>query len=303
MKKILLIVAMLSIMLFSYGTANAMLGVVDDVPGTDVVFPIICEKGGTMNTLYAVAEVWDWAATADLVVYDRSSVWVYDDWVEWTESDVLVGDCQSLIAGMSPIQKAALEVSIGGRTYYVGYLVFYNWNFPGYDQFISWVYLVDLMKGFASGFNGYQAEGMLTGGLCEYDLLGGFTVCQSAVALFPRYLLMNNKTETWNWWILIYGDNDSNRYLAGWICNEEEYCISLNIPVPKELNIIDVEPYIPLVLHAGYPKAGFGWFLNAEADYDNTVYGFSYQRAEGTSVAGTWDVIHPIHGWYFDTWW
>lgn len=303
MKRFLIFAVMLSIALFSYGTANAVLGVVDDVPGTDVVVPIICEKGATMNTLWAIADTFGTGATADLVVYDSSSQWVYDDIVDWTELDVLPNDCQSLIAGMSPIQQAELETTIDGKTYYVGYVVYYNWDWPS-DQFISWVYLVDLPKGVASGFNGFQAEGYLTSQLCERDSVANVNVCQTAYALFPRYLLMNDKAETWNWWIVMYGDNDAARTLSGFICNEEEDCISLDIAVPHELNIINVGPYLPPVLHpAGYPKAGFGWFANVESDYDNSVYGWSYQRAEGTSLAATWDVMHPIHGVYIPTTW
>jgi len=304
-KRLLVVLGVLSILLCGFGTAHAVFGVVDDVPGTDVVVPIICEKGGTLNTVYAIANVWFAAgATADRVVFDRRSNWVYDDDVSWTEGDVLPQDCQSLVAGMSPMQQTQLETTIGGRTYYVGYVIYFNWNWPDWNQFVSWVYLVDLPKGFASGFNGFQAEGYVTNQLCEWDDANGISWCQTAEALFPRYYIMNNLTETWNWWIVIYGDNDPARILVGYICNEEEDCVSLNIPVPDELNIINVEPYIPAALHpAGYPKAGFAAFSNNESDYDNTVYGFAYQRAEGISLAATWDVIHPIHGVYVPTQW
>lgn len=305
MKRFLILIAMLSVLFLGIGTAHAVLGVVDDVPGTDVVIPIICEKGGTLNTLYALAEVLGDANTADIVVYDVNSNWVYDSTVSLTGFDILPGDCQSLVAGMSAMQQAQLEVTIDphARTYYAGYVVFYNWDTPD-DTFISWVYLVDLIKGFASGFNGYQAEGFVTNQLCEFDWWEWEYVCQTAWGLIPRYYIMNDKTETWNWWIVIYGDNDPTRFLVGYICNEEEDCVSLNIPVPDELNIINVEPYVPAALHpAGYPKAGMGWFINFEADYDNTVYGFAYQRAESDTLSATWDVIHPIHGWYFPTRW
>lgn len=299
MRRILLLIAIVSMVFMFTNTAHAVLGVVDDVPGTDVVFPIICEKGGTLNTLYAIANIFGTGATADLLVFDRKSNMIYDDVAKWTPGDVLSGDCQSLVAGMSAMQKSALEVTIGGKTYYVGYVEFINDHWPDNDQFISWVYLVDLPKGFASGFNGFQAEGYLTDELCEYDSAAGTAVCQVALALFPRYFILNDKPDTSNWWILVYGDNDNNRTLDGMICNEDEHCISLSIRVPNELNIIDVGPYVPAALHSDYPKAGFGWFWNNESDFNNTVYGFSYQRAQGNSVAATWDVIHPIHGWYY----
>lgn len=298
MKRFFSLVALFGLLLLSQGTANAVLGVEDNVPGTDQVTPFICEKGGTLNTLFAVAEVWGNPVTADLVVFDRSSNVIYDDVVDLTEFDVLPMDCQSLVAGMSNAQRTALEVTIGGKTYYAGYLGIFNLDYPDYDQLISWAYLVDLPKGFASGFNGLSFEGYATGQLCEYDSDAGAPVCSYAILFYPRYLLLNDKPDTFNWWIFLYGDNEINRVLTGYICNEEEDCISLSIPVSKELNVVNVSDVLPAALHTGYPKAGFGWLINAEADYDNGAFGWSYQRAQGNSVAGTWDVIHPIHKYY-----
>jgi hypothetical protein len=64
-RSLLIIVAMLSICLFGIGTAYAVTGVADDVPGQDVVFPIICEGTvnasgqpvfGSLNTIWAIAD-------------------------------------------------------------------------------------------------------------------------------------------------------------------------------------------------------------------------------------------------------
>lgn len=298
MKRLVTLVALFTLVLLSYGTAQAVLGVDDNVPGTDLVIPLICEKGGTLNTLYAIGEVWGLPVTADRIVLNSRSEVIYDDVIDLTELDVLAGDCQALVAGMSNAQRSALEVTIGGKTYYVGYMAIVNDNWPDWDELISWSYLVDLPKGFASGFNGLSFEGYVTNQLCEFDSVAWNPVCSTAILFFPRYFILNDKPDTWNWWIFLYGDNDANRVLEGYICNEEEQCISLRIPVSRELNIIDAGTYIPNALHAGYPKAGFGWLINVETDYDNGAFGWAYQRAQGNSVAGTWDVIHPIHKIY-----
>lgn len=316
MKKLVIMLALAAALIIGFqGTSHAVLGVVDDVPGTDVTFPIICEKGGTMNTLWTIADVLYVGASAALYVATVESDIIYDDVVSWTSSDpdALVGDCQSLVAGMSPVQQAALEMTIGGRDYYVGYAIFMNLSARPNYTFVPWVYLVDLTRGFASGFNGFAAEewGLYYADvavddtdLCEYDPAdidndGVVNECPTASLLFPRYFILNDKPETWNWWILMYGNNDPARFLTGYICNEDEDCISLDIPVPDELNIIDVEGYVPASIHAGYPKAGFGWFVNVATYYAiEGVLGWSYQRAEGDTVAATWDVIHPIHRVY-----
>lgn len=324
MKKFLVLAAMLSVILFGFGTSHAVIGVADDVPGTDTVIPFICEDGGTLNTLWSVGDVsgapntvlpsFRFAIVADLLAFTRRSVEEYDEVVEWTVNnpDVLVDDCQSLISRMAPAQQALFKHSVitktgVSKTFYIGYLVYFAPDVDD-DRFIPWVYLVDLPKGFAAGFNGYAAEQqvVLAGLLEDGDPI-------AAAALFPRYLVLNNNAETWNWWIILKGANgtsvaapaDSHR-LSGIICNEEEVCSSLNIPLPDELNVISVEQHVPNALHGGvYPKAGFGLFVTQDAGAaasfsDFTTLGWSYQRAQGSTVAGTWSVVHPMHRFYGD---
>lgn len=317
-RNLLAIVAMFSLLIFGIGTAHAVYGVNDDVAGTDVVIPIICEKGGTMNTLWAVGDV-DGSENytdgsghahimADLLVFDKRSVERYDEEVEWTlvDNDVVVDDCQSVIARMGDAQKELLEATIGGKTYYIGYLVYYNWVSDN-DRFVPWVYLVDLPKGFASGFNGYAAEGYINlDDLSEYD----YDV--TAYELYPRYYIHNNLADTWNWWIILKGENGSSAFdpgqkhvLEGVLCNEDEVCSSLSIDIPDELNIIDVAPYVPAALGLTYPKAGFAMLdtdtVEGQADpavatFDTfTTLGWSYERASASSIAASWDVIHPMH--------
>ncbi len=309
MKKFLVLALMLGVLFFGYGTSQAILGVADDVPGTDVVIPFMCEKGGTFNTLWAVGEVSGAAQTADILVYDIRSTLVYDDEEVWTPRDIVAGNCQDLIAGMSAVQKAALEITFAGKTYYAGYLIYYN-DFPNRNVFVPWVYLVDLPKGFASGFNGYAAEGVVTlAGLQETLITQEASTPTpiTARAMFPRYLILNDKPETATWWIILKGANSpgapNNHRMDGVICNEEERCISLTIQLPNELNIINVGPHVPAILHTGFPKAGFGLFnmlpyAGTGGFATFTTLGWSYQRAQGSSVAGTWDVIHPIHRLY-----
>ncbi len=68
-------------------------------------------------------------------------------------------------------------------------------------------------------------------------------------------------------------------------------CVSVNIPVPYRLNIINVADFLP-ALYAGYPKAGFGSFSLLEVgedlfpapnpfyNYDFTAFMWSYQRQQ-----------------------
>ena len=328
MKKILFLVAMLRIMLFSVESAYAVFGVNDDVPGTDTVFPIICEKGGTLDTSWAIADtvggnyfdanvgvagefVSGISAKASVYVLDRRSEIVYDTREQWTPFDVISEHCQGIITDMSDDQRAAMEVTIDGKVYYAGYIIYKNdWAgndaaHSGADRFVNWVYLTDLPKGFASGFNGFSAE-------ISLDLVNlsedGIPV--TAEALYPRVLVYNDNPDTWNWWIILKGANATPpifpvagvHRLEGVIYNEEECGVSRNILIPDELNIIDVGPLLSgKCFPAGvYPQAGFGVFsavaLNsAPPFYTFSTFGWSYQRVQSNSVQASWDVMHPMH--------
>ena len=84
-KKSLLIIAILSVLLVGVGTAYAVIGVGDDVPGQDLVIPFMCgrtdvDSSNTLNTLYTIAEVKgggpvgvNWVST-DRLLYNSRSV-------------------------------------------------------------------------------------------------------------------------------------------------------------------------------------------------------------------------------------
>jgi hypothetical protein len=293
---------MLSVLLFSFGTAQAVLGVADDVPGTDVVIPIICEEGGTLNTIWAIGEVLGLGAGADVFVFNRQSHFVLDSREIWTGFDVESNDCQSIVALMSPDQKTQMRVSISGKNYFVGYILYFNDIVT--DQLVPWVYLTDLPKGFASGFNGFAAEGGvdLVAAAAPFifhtDLLEAAAVPVTATALFPRFFLLNNNADTFNWWIILAGTNVAARTLNGAICNEEEDCISLTIPIPFELNVVVVANVLPAALFTGFPHGGMGIFAVDPAAVTYSIFGWAYERQQSNNVQASWDVIHPMHRFY-----
>jgi hypothetical protein len=297
MKKVLVAVFMLAACIFLYqGSSQAVVGVADDVPGTDQVIPFVCGIAATngLNTLWATADAIDAIAeSADVLVYDPDSILIYDARQTWTGHEVIASDCKTLVAGMSVAQKAALEVDLDGDTvadHYLGYLIYFNDISPN-DVFVTWEYLVDLTKGFASGFNAYSVEVAVS----TIDLSEN-AVPITATEFYPRYYLLNSNADTWNWWIVLTGDNFGGT-LDGFVCNEEEDCISLTIIVPTELVIINVDDHIPALLHAAFPKAGFAFLSWTETTLpnDDTTLMWSYQREQATTVQASWDVIHPVH--------
>jgi len=196
------------------------------------------------------------------------------------------------------------------------------------DRFVGWNYLVDLPKGFASGFNAISEEGGAGPNLGEIAGFGPVT----AETLYPRIYLHNALADTWNWWIILAGRNELNcggvtpyegRRLTGFVCTIDEICNSFSVRIPDELNIIDLINKVPQVSTIpGYPKSGFaiahvvesyaksGTIYNITGTTNSgdcgtdpysgySLYGYSYQRAQSDNPIGgfngSWDVVHPMH--------
>lgn len=345
MKKFLVLAAIFSILLFSYGTSQAVMGVADDVPATDLVIPFVCKVGGGLDTLWAIGETSP-DVTSKLAINsffvsirDKNSSLVIDFFQPITVSDVVSDSCGALTKKMSAANLNQLKTTIvtnGVSTdYYIGYAT-YVWPVLGADRFVAWVYLTDLAKGFASGFNGYGAEGFGLDGRLNEDALTPVT----AWGFNPRYYIHNSGADTWTWWMVLAGRNQYGinasplpgasfiRELVGYICNEDEDCFSISVPIPDEWNIIDVSHHLPSALHTSYPKAGLAWFFVYEYGFlaspatpeieligsidpvwnvatgglvgYYSMFGWSYQRAFEPGGSLSWDVVHPMHRTYCD---
>ena len=345
---------MLSVLLFSIGTAYAVLGVADDVPANSLVVPIICGVGSNgLNTAFAIADTscpsvpsqLDGVTTADgqARVLTHSSVRnscsqeVYTFDKPLTCHDVESFNCKSLIAAMSPGAQNQMKIAISGVDYYAGYMIVNN-VLTSDNNLIGWSYLEDLNLGFVSGMNMIGLENG-AGPRLEEDR-GNAAV--TAFDFMPRYFALNDRAQSWNWWIILAGRNEVGqficrnaagvdqtytncssallvRYLKGIICNEQEDCPDFQIPIPRELNIIDVAANLPGSLHTDFPKGGFailgiteeGDFLGTpvnglgtidpltacglfEGDY-YSMFGWAYQREAANTSELSWDVIHPMH--------
>jgi hypothetical protein len=190
MKKFFLAIAMVAMLGFVAVPANALIGVPDDVPGTDILIPFfyVSMPGfGGENTLVAVTEVkgfrffappnafstqvLGWVQTID-------SETVFDFAFPLTRFDVHSFDALDLITRMSDIGRAALEIDVdndGVNDHWAGYIYLFNatwpnvegWRDPQFDplagvqrvnNLISNVYQVYLAGGMAAGYNGASLE-------------------------------------------------------------------------------------------------------------------------------------------------
>ena len=288
MKKFIAVAAMLSVMFFGFGTAQALVGVPDDVPGTDILVPffyVSMAGHGNENTLLTITDVegpggLPWGLEVDTIlhmrVYTIDSLRVYDKLITLTPFDVYSDDMLRIIMDdMSPAARAALEVG----THYAGYVIFFNNSYLT-DHLISNIYQVYLPAGMAAGYNGVSWEfdnafdpgrqlGIFGDEAFSANALytGKFLLGTGAPAptnadwfrLMSRYFVYDDVGESL---LMIWLEaNLSGIPVPGmlhcYFFNEEEDVLSSNIPLVHELNIVNVRDILPGGLFNGYPWGGW----------------------------------------------
>jgi hypothetical protein len=353
------VVAMLSVLLLSAGTALAVIGVNDLVPGRDQIVPIVCEGTVDANgqnpvlsgidTLFAIAEKdgangeffelsgkeGKYVVCADVYVFDDRSERRYDDVFCWTAYDVVTDSCSAIIKRMSSAGRIAMKNSSNGKSLFTGYVGIVQRD-SGIanslsNRFVTSAYLTDLGKGFASAMGAPSAEDGTSVFNDLGEAAGNYAV--AAESIYPRIFIMNDKVETFNWWMLLLGRNEYTvlslpaftRFLDCQVCDEQENCDSETIEIPDELNIINVRDSVPAVAipacfgTPGCPISGFARctireegatfadphvVITGTANYPAldpaaptswySLYGYSYQRAAESTATLSWDVIQEI---------
>ncbi len=331
MKKLIAVAAIVSVMFLGIGTSQALVGVPDAVPGTDILVPffLVSMPGfGNENTLITLTEVKGAATDIFYWVQDSDSVVQWDGDLTLTAFDVYSTDALTIVNGMSAIGRTALEIDLdddGTNDHWAGYIYFFNTNWPPNDNLMAHAYQVSIPEGMAAGYippsmewcapwllydprqvgifgdEGFTANSLWVG----KNLLAGL-VAPVGDALFfrlmPRYYV--HDANSVNYLIIWTESNFSGIALPGTLhvvfFDEEENPQSSNIILDHELNIIDIATVLPAGLFpAGYPYAGWVDIWTPDIwgngfDEDRYWLGYSYQKAIG-GAAETWDVIFEMH--------
>jgi len=234
--KTLMTIFLLIFCIFCYqNDAKAVLGVADDVPSQDILFPIICEVDNRdgLNTRWAIAETLGgdvlypgspFVSVLRFSVFNREGTLKFDKDLGFTTYDVVTDDCQSLISQMPPSEKEDMKATIGGKEYYLGYGILENIEQQD-NRYVGWVTLEDNEQGTMAQFNPFQAEdGIYNGeandpvgttGLFAEAMNPYYSV--TAFELFPRYSIPNDHPETFNWWIVLTGADVADNLLISLI--------------------------------------------------------------------------------------
>ncbi len=345
MKKFLVVIMILAASVFGFqGTSKALIGVPDAVPGTDILLPFFLASMpgfGNDNTLVTITEVKGIPTGIFWWVNDIDSVVQCDDNTSLTANDVFVTDALTLLATCSAAGLTALEIDLDGdgvNDHWAGYIYFFNEVvlpvIP--TNLIAYAYQVSLPDGSAAGYippsmeflpvvadirqtgifsdEAFSANALWIG----KNLLSGLPVPGDATffRLMPRFYINDANSEN----LLFIWTDSVFTSLLGPIAlpgllhvnfwDEDENAISGNIPIDNELNILDLEDFIPAGLFGNFPHAGWidiatpdifgnGWIDDDNGDLipdgaQRYWLGYSYQRAIG-AAAETWNVIHEAH--------
>jgi len=172
MKKIFIALSVLAALTFGVGSALAVPGVPDSVPGCDFTVPFLVSDarvtgGSGQTTVLNLSEVKGYAEEFHVFFYTTTSVYVADAWLPITHWGTVMKDIATFIINMSDSDRAALSVTFEGESYYAGYIVGQNnvWRpspTPPYpltryrgiwNNVIGSIYLLDLSEGKAGASN------------------------------------------------------------------------------------------------------------------------------------------------------
>lgn len=176
MKKIITIFSVLVALTFMAGPSYALVGMPDDVPGTNVLQPFfLVDMAGYatdegLDTLIVITDVSGvyGGSTKNIgqlhfYIYNKKSVHVGDGIIDYTPGDVVSFSVRDLIEDyVAVVRLPELEYDldgISGNDTYIGYIDWIGTRTDAtVDNLIAQVYLVDLANGRAAGTNAPARE-------------------------------------------------------------------------------------------------------------------------------------------------
>jgi hypothetical protein len=334
-KSVIIGLAVLLLTLFS-STAYCTEG-----PSQTIVFPLICEVPSVktlplapehLDMVLNLANVTNVDTYVSAIVSNFRSRFEYDYSVHLSPYDMSRETCRGIVNAIFPTSgQSDMIQTIGGKQYYVGYIE-YDGDVAdpaSSAQLIGWAEIETLSTLIAggspkklqiweklytdTGFNGVpdfyedvNAATAITGTVGN----GISWIINTNQTLMPRYRIANSDPDTYNWWIIMTPSDalttpysSCTRRLECFMCDENENCLSENIPLPNQVNIINVADWVPAALFpaATYPKSGF-------ARCEVTMEGFS-STSTGSNPCGNagneqylgWSYQHTLGSFNLET--
>jgi len=198
MKKIFIALSVLAALTLGVGSALAVPGAVDNVPGTDFTAPFLVSdarvtQGSGPTTLLDLSEVRGFATEFHFFFFDTHSNYIADAWVPITHWGTIMRDIAILLQQMSQSDRDRLMITFDGETFYAGYIEADNFIWvpnpaaPGTvmrvrgiaDNVIGSLYFLNLSQGQAAASNLPMRE-YYTAGL---NTMGGLQIPTSGTGV------------------------------------------------------------------------------------------------------------------------
>jgi hypothetical protein len=318
MKKIFTILAVLGALTFIAVPAQALIGMPDDQPGDEFTWWFLVGMGSGLNTLLVVYEVDGQSANFDWTLFTKESETIKDGHTSLTEYDMDSFDGWGFIGTLAPAVISRLEIDLdndGTNDHWAGYVDFRRRD-DNHNNILAKTMLANIPHGMFSESNvpvkqwnpsevmdimnmvdpgnreRFNADVLANAKALQWGF-GGAPNYSAATDfhLYPRYYV--NSSSGKSYLIVWKSEVTTGELHVDWYDNDENPSSS-NIPIPYELNIIDIEPWIPLDLWAAdnYPKEGW---IDLKAP-DKNGAGFSATREY---LAWTWilDVGTAAESW------
>jgi len=308
MKKIFIALSVLAVLGFSLTPALANVpGARDIAPGSEFKVYFLVSKarvdtGAGPSTLLQVSETKGMTKTnLHFNFYTIDSVWVHNLKRPMTHWATHLWDIGVMLQDMSEVERGLLLVTFNGEEYYAGYIVVTEIGYLNADNILADVLQLNLSAGMAAISNipvkaatGYdfpcwEINTVLedTTGLLAYTYYEVFSgnamacadnrvwdgTCAPATwfALYPRYLINDDKTAD-TYWILLRSSTGT-QYVAfhTWVINGAEDYRSTTINV-REMTILSAKAVIPDVLKVSLPYIG-QMNLKIPGEYDPGTVG------------------------------
>lgn len=292
---------------------------------------VFTDVRGYTNAATAPPTGWNYHYTVNTI----KSVTVYDDNLPGTKFDIESIDAYTIIQKMAPAIRSQLEIDLDGdgtNDHWAGY-IYFALNVPttagvaDRNQMIGQTLLLNLQVGQAAGANTWMKEINTSAAVAAFVNVNSMEIWSAnalaraeqlqstnattlpavAFGLYPRFYINDANAATcvmiWkdqNWISVAAGDDEATPYLHINFYNAAEKKASSNLPLPYEMNIVCIEPYIPASLHSAYPKEGWiaievpdisgRGFANINTDWA----GYTWIYATG-AASESWSYLTQIH--------
>jgi hypothetical protein len=378
MKKLFLALSVVALVAFMAGPSSALVGMPDDVPGTDVILPFFLvsmpNTGKGDNTLVVLTEVSGTGGEIHWTVWDKTSVHIINDDIPYTKWDVVPISVYAILADLPDEVAKKLEVDVDGdgvNDHWMGYMTFDN-SVRAADNFIAHMYQVDLANGQTAGTTIPAREhapqatdnawGCVTGqykaaqntffgtewipmlgwtafpDFTDYEVFTAFALRESEnreawrcvdwganpedsfqvpawFRLLPRFYLHEpavSQNLIFIWTSGNWGYWEAPLPKVIYACDEKENCISTQIDIPYELNVINIKTVIP----KSWRAARIGGWLDITWEYEfrdkwledesfpwlfsgipmaAEWLAYSYQTVDGALPSANWSSLYGVH--------